>query len=104
MYWKAVWVVMLFATLIVGGNLYLKSMRATFLEADCKVLVFEVMDNLGAENRQAPDPSEVIARVSQYSNNSCDIVGYEVRKAAPSELELRFGSKVHRWRFSLQQK
>ncbi len=86
------------AIAVVGARAYLKSMGATFIEADCKVTLIEVLDNLGEENRQAPEPSAVITKLSQFPNNSCDVVGYEVRKTAiPSQLEIRIGSKMHRW-------
>ena len=95
---KILGAVMLSAIAVVGARAYLKSMGATFIEADCKVTLIEVLDNLGEENRQAPEPSAVITKLSQFPNNSCDVVGYEVRKTAiPSQLEIRIGSKMHRW-------
>jgi hypothetical protein len=98
---KILGAVMLSAIAVVGARAYLKSMGATFIEADCKVTLIEVLDNLGEENRQAPEPSAVITKLSQFPNNSCDVVGYEVRKTAiPSELELRIGSKMHRWTYT----
>ena len=100
MKWKLLGAVMLSARAVLGARAYLKSMRATFMEADCKVTLVEVLDNLGEENRQAPEPRAVITKMSQFPNNSCDIVGYEVRKTAiPSQLELRIGSKMHRWTY-----
>jgi hypothetical protein len=98
MKWKKLGAVMLSAMAVVGVLAYLKSMGATFMEADCKVTLVEVMDSLGEEVRRAPEPSAVITELSQFPNNSCDVVGYEVRKTAiPSQLEIRIGSKMHRW-------